>query len=228
MNRFYSLDLVFCFLFFWTSFVKHTYWMRTGDVSERYEIVFLLFNTMVWNNFGTSSSEHGFGFTCKSHNKQTNKCNWHKDNFLRFTHVHIVLCCGNFIQCYWKTWSLNGMRRLMHAFMCSVFLEHTTQAVRACVWVCILHHSNRTNVFCIAYRVSLTFSPSGSNETVIRFTAFRLSNRKFLATADIKPADRLSDPVRGKDISLICTHKNSFHFYNWLKSAILSQNLHWR
>lgn len=103
------------------------------------------------------------------------------------------------------------MRRLMHAFMYDVFLEQTTQAARVCVWVCVLHHSNRTMVFVSletrSYRVSLTFSPSGSNETVIRFTAFRLSNRKFLAIADIKPADRLSDPVCGKDILSIHTHK---------------------
>lgn len=88
-------------------------------------------------------------------------------------------------------------------------------------------------MFCIAriaisYRVSLTFSPSGSNETVIRFTAFRLSNRKFLAIADIKPADRLSDPVYGKDIFSSYAHEKSSYFYVQMKFGILSQNLHWR
>lgn len=57
------------------------------------------------------------------------------------------------------------------------------------------------------YLVSLTFSPSGSNEIVIRFTAFKLSNRKFLAIADIKPPDRLSDPVYGKDILSVYVQK---------------------
>lgn len=78
-----------------------------------------------------------------------------------------------------------------------------------------------------SYLVSLTFSPSGSNETVIRFTAFRLSNRKFLAIADIKPADRLSDPVIGKDILSIHTHKN-FYIFTFKLNVILSEDLYRR
>lgn len=114
---------------------------------------------------------------------------------------------------------LNGMRRTMH-----IFLEHNTSY--------IIHHLNWTVVVLIsvhrfvtnehAYLVSLTFAPNGSNETVIRLTAFKLSNRKFLPIADIKPPERLSDPVIGSDI-LFAQKLYSFKWKNVLPQIAIDQ-----
>lgn len=62
------------------------------------------------------------------------------------------------------------------------------------------------------YLVCLTFSPNGSNDTVIRLTPFKLSNLTFLAIAENIPPDLLSDPVIGRDIvvSLFILSKINF------------------
>lgn len=74
-NRFYSLDSVFVFHFL--NFICKTHSLNEdkGDACERYEYAVFLFNTNVWNNLGSSSTEHGFGFTCESHSKQTKQTN---------------------------------------------------------------------------------------------------------------------------------------------------------
>lgn len=51
-----------------------------------------------------------------------------------------------------------------------------------------------------SYLVCLTFAPNGSNETEIRFTAFKFIKRTFLAIAASMPPERLSEPVVGIDI----------------------------
>lgn len=50
------------------------------------------------------------------------------------------------------------------------------------------------------YLICLAFTPNGSNDTEIRLTPFKLIKRVFLAIADIKPPDRVNDPVAGIDI----------------------------
>lgn len=136
------------------------------------------------------------------------------------------------------------MRRTMHAYVCNIFLEHTAKAVWqpfeldvcCCVLGSIAHTRRSTpdkSNLRPSYLVSLTFSPSGSNEIVIRFTAFKLSNRKFLAIADIKPADRLSDPVCGKDI--LCPFLLAHNYFipvlmkfPFCRKIVSRQILYWR
>lgn len=52
------------------------------------------------------------------------------------------------------------------------------------------------------YLVWLTFLPNGSNENVIRFTAFKFKSLTFFDIADIKPPDRVSEPVVGIDMAI--------------------------
>lgn len=97
------------------------------------------------------------------------------------------------------TYRLIDMRR-------TLFIEYSEQ-----------NHSNA--MFCAVkkktYLVCLTFSPNGSNETEIRFTAFKFIRRTFLAMAANMPPERLREPVVGIDMVKLFSG-NFFYFKTYL------------
>lgn len=54
-----------------------------------------------------------------------------------------------------------------------------------------------------SHLVDFTFSPNGSNETVMRFTPFKLANLIFLMMAEITPADLFHVPFGTIDIFVV-------------------------